>query len=101
MVEVKQIDLPVNMQRVSRDKRRRKGSGAKVINAEGEYQASARLAEAALILAKEPTALQLRFLQTLVEVSAEKNSSVIFPIPIDLLEHFFGRIGGRKGIDKC
>jgi regulator of protease activity HflC (stomatin/prohibitin superfamily) len=89
MVEVKQIDLPLEMQRaIARQAEAERERRAKVINAEGEYQAASRLAEAAVIIAKEPTALQLRFLQTLVEVSAEKNSTIIFPIPIDLLEPF-------------
>lgn len=89
MVEVKHIDLPTEMQRaIARQAEAERERRAKVINAEGEFQASARLAEAAAIIAKEPIALQLRFLQTLVEVSAEKNSTTIFPIPIDLLEPF-------------
>jgi len=89
MVEVKQIDLPVEMQRaIARQAEAERERRAKVINAEGEFQAAARLAEAAVIIAKEPTALQLRYLQTLVEVSAEKNSTTIFPIPIDLLTPF-------------
>jgi regulator of protease activity HflC (stomatin/prohibitin superfamily) len=89
LVEVKQIDLPQEMQRaIMRQAEAERERRAKVINAEGEYQASTRLAEAATILAKEPTALQLRFLQTLVEVAAEKNSTTIFPVPIDLLEPF-------------
>jgi regulator of protease activity HflC (stomatin/prohibitin superfamily) len=92
MVEVKHIDLPVEMQRaIARQAEAERERRAKVINAEGEYQASARLTEAAVIMAKEPTALQLRFLQTLVEVSAEKNSTTIFPVPIDLLEPFLKR----------
>ncbi len=89
MVEVKQIDLPVEMQRaIARQAEAERERRAKVINAEGEFQAAARLAEAAEIIAKEPTALQLRFLQTLVEVAAEKNSTTIFPVPIDLLTPF-------------
>jgi len=89
MVEVKQIDLPVEMQRaIARQAEAERERRAKVINAEGEFQAAARLAEAAVIIAKEPTALQLRYLQTLVEVSAEKNSTLIFPVPIDLLTPF-------------
>ncbi len=89
MVEVKQIDLPLEMQRaIARQAEAERERRAKVINAEGEYQAATRLAEAAVIIAKEPTALQLRYLQTLVEVAAEKNSTTIFPIPIDLLEPF-------------
>lgn len=89
MVEVKHIDLPTEMQRaIARQAEAERERRAKVINAEGEYQAAARLSEAAVIIAKEPTALQLRYLQTLVEVAAEKNSTTIFPIPIDLLEPF-------------
>jgi regulator of protease activity HflC (stomatin/prohibitin superfamily) len=96
MVEVKQIDLPLEMQRaIARQAEAERERRAKVINAEGEYQAATRLAEAAVIIAKEPTALQLRFLQTLVEVSAEKNSTILFPIPIDLLEPFMRK---NKGV---
>ncbi len=93
MVEVKHIDLPSEMQRaIARQAEAERERRAKVINAEGEYQAAARLSEAATIIAKEPTALQLRFLQTLVEVAAEKNSTTIFPVPIDLLEPFVKRM---------
>lgn len=92
MVEVKHIDLPSEMQRaIARQAEAERERRAKVINAEGEYQAAARLSEAAMIIAKEPTALQLRYLQTLVEIAAEKNSTTIFPIPIDLLEPFIKR----------
>jgi regulator of protease activity HflC (stomatin/prohibitin superfamily) len=96
MVEVKQIDLPLEMQRaIARQAEAERERRAKVINAEGEYQAATRLAEAAVIIAKEPTALQLRYLQTLVEVAAEKNSTTIFPIPIDLLEPFVRKHKGE------
>ncbi len=89
MVEVKHIDLPTEMQRaIARQAEAERERRAKIINAEGEFQAAAKLSEAAAIIAKEPTALQLRFLQTLVEVAAEKNSTTIFPVPIDLLEPF-------------
>lgn len=88
-VEVKHIDLPTEMQRaMAKQAEAERERRAKVIAAEGEYQAAQRLSDAAVIIAKEPTALQLRYLQTLVEVSAEKNSTTIFPIPIDLLEPF-------------
>jgi len=79
-VEVKHIDLPQEMQR--RERR------AKVINAEGEFQAAGRLAEAATIIREHPMALQLRYLQTLREISAEGNSTTLFPIPIDLFTPF-------------
>lgn len=92
MVEVKHIDLPAEMQRaIARQAEAERERRAKVINAEGEFQAAARLKEAADIIAQQPTALQLRFLQTLVEVAAEKNSTTIFPVPIDLLEPFLKR----------
>ncbi|MBW2221357.1 MAG: slipin family protein, partial [Deltaproteobacteria bacterium] len=60
-----------------------------VIHAEGEFQASAKLSEAAAVISKDPTALQLRYLQTLAEIATEKNSTILFPIPIDLFKHFF------------
>jgi regulator of protease activity HflC (stomatin/prohibitin superfamily) len=97
MVEVKHIDLPAEMQRaIARQAEAERERRAKVINAEGEYQAAARLREAADIIAQEPIALQLRFLQTLVEVAAEKNSTTIFPVPIDLVEPFLKRAKGRE-----
>jgi regulator of protease activity HflC (stomatin/prohibitin superfamily) len=97
MVEVKHIDLPAEMQRaIARQAEAERERRAKVINAEGEYQAAARLKEAADIIAQEPIALQLRFLQTLVEVAAEKNSTTIFPVPIDLVEPFLKRGKGRR-----
>ncbi len=89
MVEVKHIDLPSEMQRaLARQAEAERERRAKVIAAEGEFQAAGRLSEAAAIIAAEPTALQLRYLQTLVEVSAEKNSTLIFPLPIDLISAF-------------
>ncbi len=88
-VEVKHIDLPPEMQRaMAKQAEAERERRAKVIHADGEFQASAKLAEAAVIIAKEPTALQLRYLQTLSEISSEKNSTIIFPIPIDLFKAF-------------
>ena len=88
-VEVKHIDLPQDMQRaMARQAEAERERRAKVINAEGEHQAAARLAEAASIIAEHPMALQLRYLQTLREVSAENNSTTLFPIPIDLFRPF-------------
>jgi regulator of protease activity HflC (stomatin/prohibitin superfamily) len=88
-VEVKHVDLPQEMQRaMARQAEAERERRAKIINAEGEFQAAARLAEAAEIIAVHPQALQLRFLQTLVEVAAENNSTILFPIPIDLLTPF-------------
>jgi regulator of protease activity HflC (stomatin/prohibitin superfamily) len=88
-VEVKHVDLPQEMQRVmARQAEAERERRAKVINAEGEFQAATRLAEAAAIIAVHPQALQLRFLQTLTEVASENNSTILFPLPIDLLTPF-------------
>ncbi|MDZ4186221.1 MAG: slipin family protein [Desulfuromonadales bacterium] len=88
-VEVKNIDLPQEMQRaIAKQAEAERERRAKVIYAEGELQASVKLAEAARILAVEPISLQLRYLQTLTEISAEKNSTTIFPVPIDLISMF-------------
>jgi SPFH domain / Band 7 family len=85
-VAIKFIDLPEEMRRVmAHQAEAERERRAKVIAAEGEYQAAQRLADAAAIMAKEPIALQLRFLQTLVEVASENNSTTIFPVPIDIL----------------
>ncbi|MFA3782320.1 slipin family protein [Melioribacteraceae bacterium 4301-Me] len=89
LVEVKNVDLPVEMQRaIARQAEAERERRAKVIHAEGEYQASQRLADASNIISSSPYALQLRFLQTLTEVAAEKNSTTIFPVPIDLFKPF-------------
>ena len=88
-VEVKNVDLPQEMQRaIARQAEAERERRAKVINAEGEYQAAARLAEAAAVIAKEPAAIQLRYLQTLAEIATENNSTTIFPVPIDFLRTF-------------
>ena len=89
LVELKHIDLPQEMQRaMAKQAEAERERRAKVIHAEGEFQASQKLADAAEIIAKHPMALHLRFLQSLVEVSAEKNSTIIFPVPIDMLATF-------------
>ena len=88
-VEVKNVDLPQEMQRaIARQAEAERERRAKVINAEGEYQAASRLAEAAAIIGREPAALQLRYLQTLAEIATENNSTTIFPVPIDFLAAF-------------
>jgi regulator of protease activity HflC (stomatin/prohibitin superfamily) len=88
-VEVKHIDLPQEMQRaMARQAEAERDRRAKVINAEGEFQASARLTEAAAIMGEHPIAIQLRFLQTLVEVASEHSSTIVLPIPVDLLSPF-------------
>ena len=88
-VEVKHIDLPPEMQRaMAKQAEAERERRAKVIHADGEFQASTKLAEAATIISRDPTALQLRYLQTLSEISSEKNSTILFPIPIDLFKAF-------------
>ncbi len=88
-VEVKHIDLPVEMQRaMARQAEAERERRAKVIHAEGEFQASQKLADAAKVIEPHPISLQLRYLQTLTEVASEKNSTTIFPVPIDLIAPF-------------
>ena len=88
-VEVKNVDLPQEMQRaIARQAEAERERRAKVIHAEGEFEASRRLADAADVIGRNPVALQLRYLQTLVEIAAEKNSTTIFPIPIDTIAPF-------------
>jgi len=88
-VEVKQIDLPQEMQRaMAKQAEAERERRSKVIAAEGEFHASQRLADAAKVLAEQPSALTLRYLQTLREIATEKNSTTIFPVPIDLLRPF-------------
>lgn len=92
-VEVKQIDLPQEMQRaMAKQAEAERERRSKIIAAEGEFQASQRLADAAKILAGEPSALTLRYLQTLREIATEKNSTTIFPVPIDLLKPFLNHV---------
>jgi len=88
-VEVKNVDLPQEMQRaIAKQAEAERERRAKVIHAEGEFQAAQKLSEAAEVIARNPIALQLRYLQTLVEVAAEKNSTTIFPVPIDIIAPF-------------
>ncbi len=89
-VEVKNVDLPAEMLRaIARQAEAERERRAKIIHAEGEFQASQKLADAAHIIATAPSAMQLRFLQTLTEIATEKNSTIIFPVPIDLIKPFF------------
>ena len=95
-VEVKNVDLPHEMQRaIARQAEAERERRAKVIHAEGEYEASQRLADAADVISRNPAALQLRYLQTLVEIAADKNSTIIFPIPIDTLAPFLKNWGNK------
>lgn len=96
-VEVKNVDLPQEMQRaIARQAEAERERRAKVIHAEGEFEASQRLADAADVISRNPAALQLRYLQTLVEVAAEKNSTTIFPIPIDTIAPFLKAWGKKE-----
>jgi len=95
-VELKHIDLPQEMQRaMARQAEAERERRAKVINAEGEFQAAAKLAEASVIIEEHPTALQLRYLQTMNEMSTESNSTVIFPIPMELFKPFLNLMKPR------
>src|SRR5579864_5420127 len=95
-VEVKQVDIPENMQRaIGRQAEAERERRAKVIHASGEFEASAKLAEAAAVLQREPAAIQLRYLQTLTEIGVEKNTTIIFPLPIDVLGAWMKSLGGQ------
>ncbi|HET7573204.1 MAG TPA: slipin family protein [Gaiellaceae bacterium] len=92
IVEVKDVEIPGGMQRaMARQAEAERERRAKIINAEGEFQASERLKDAALVIEDHPIALQLRYLQTLLEIGGSNSSTIIFPAPIDLLEPFLGR----------
>jgi len=97
-VEIKDVELPETMRRsMAAQAEAERERRAKIIHAEGEFQASEKLADAAVIIAKEPVTLQLRYLQTLTEIATEKNSTLIFPIPIDLISMFMNNKGGKSG----
>jgi regulator of protease activity HflC (stomatin/prohibitin superfamily) len=99
LVEIKDVDLPTEMQRaMARQAEAERERRAKIINAEGEYQASERLAQAAEVIARHPIAYQLRYLQTVTEVSAEQNSTLVVPIPIELLKPFQAAFGGDASV---
>ncbi len=98
VVEVKHVDLPQDMQRaMSKQAEAERERRAKVINAEGEFQAAERLGQAAAVLAQNPIAVQLRFLQTMREVASERNTTTFFPIPIELFGPLLGRAAGGAG----
>ena len=97
MVEVKHVDLPTEMQRaMAKQAEAEREKRAKIIHAEGEYMASEKLAAAGKVLSKEPVTIQLRFLQTLTEIATEQNSTIIFPLPIDILKGLMGRTSSEK-----
>jgi regulator of protease activity HflC (stomatin/prohibitin superfamily) len=99
-VEVRDVELPQSMQRaMARQAEAEREKRAKIIHAEGEYSASQQLANAAQVIGSQPATLQLRYLQTLTEIAAEKNSTIIFPVPIDLLQAFIGALASPGGHD--
>lgn len=96
-VEVKQVDIPDNMQRaIARQAEAERERRAKVIAADGEFQASAKLSEAAEVLEKQPVSVQLRYLQTLAQIGTEKNTTVVFPVPMDLVTYWMQRPEQKK-----
>jgi len=91
-VEVKHVDLPADMQRaMARQAEAERERRAKIIHAEGELQASEKLAQAAQVIATAPEAMTLRYLQTLTEIASEKNSTIVFPLPIDFIRQLVGK----------
>ena len=96
-MEIKGVDLPDNMQRaMARQAEAEREKRAKIIHAQGEFEASRMLADAAATIATQPVALQLRYLQTLTEIGVEKNTSIIFPLPIDIVDYFIKAREGKQ-----
>jgi regulator of protease activity HflC (stomatin/prohibitin superfamily) len=97
-VEIKDVEIPEQMQRaIARQAEAERERRAKIINSEGEYQAAQKLTDAADIISTNPASLQLRYLQTLLEIGSNQNTTVVFPLPMDMLEPFIGRsVGGAK-----
>lgn len=97
LVEIKGVDLPENMQRaMARQAEAEREKRAKIIHAQGEFEASQRLADAAAVIGSQPVAVQLRYLQTLTEIGMEKNTTIVFPLPVDIVEYFFKSRGEGK-----
>ena len=96
-VEVKQVDIPEQMQRaIARQAEAERERRAKVIHADGEFEASQKLADAAKVLETQKSAIQLRYLQTLTEIGVEKNTTIVFPLPIDIINSWVESLGGAK-----
>src|SRR6267142_1296125 len=96
-VEVKQVDIPEQMQRaIAKQAEAERERRAKIIHAEGEFEASQKLADAAKVLATQPSAIQLRYLQTLTEIGVEKNTTIVFPLPIDIINQWTRNLGGPQ-----
>jgi regulator of protease activity HflC (stomatin/prohibitin superfamily) len=101
IVEVKDVELPDTMKRaMARQAEAEREKRAKIIHAEGEFSAAQQLQDAAAVIAKEPAAIQLRYLQTLTEIAVEKNSTIIFPIPIEFLKAFAGLLNQQEGAEE-
>lgn len=99
VVEIKDVEIPEAMQRaMARQAEAERERRAKIINSEGEFQAAEKLADAATILGREPSALQLRYLQTLLEIGSEQNSTIVFPLPMDMIKPFLERGGTLEGL---
>lgn len=97
LVELKHIDLPQEMQRaMARQAEAERERRAKIISAEGEFQASKKLSDAAAVIEQHPVAIQLRYMQTLVEISADKNSTIVFPLPVEMLSGIIENLGKKK-----
>jgi regulator of protease activity HflC (stomatin/prohibitin superfamily) len=96
-VEVKQVDIPEQMQRaIAKQAEAERERRAKIIHADGEYEASSKLAEAAKVLETQPSSIQLRYLQTLTEIGVEKNTTIVFPLPIDIINSWMQALGGSR-----
>ena len=94
IVEVKDVELPDSMKRaMARQAEAEREKRAKIIHAQGEFEASKQLTAAAEVISHEPAAIQLRYLQTLTEIAAEKNSTIVFPVPLELMKAFSGVLG--------
>ncbi|HEX3118039.1 MAG TPA: slipin family protein [Candidatus Acidoferrum sp.] len=96
-VEVKQVDIPEQMQRaIAKQAEAERERRAKVIHADGEFEASQKLADAAKVLETQPSSIQLRYLQTLTEIGVEKNTTIVFPLPIDIISSWMKALGGSR-----
>jgi regulator of protease activity HflC (stomatin/prohibitin superfamily) len=100
-VEIKDVEIPDDMQRaIARQAEAERERRAKIINAEGEFQAAAKLGDAADVISRNPVTIQLRYLQTLLEIGGERNSTVVFPLPIDLIGPLLDAVKDRGGGDR-
>jgi hypothetical protein len=101
-VEIKDVEIPEQMQRaMARQAEAERERRAKIINSEGEFQAAQKLTDAADIISTNPASLQLRYLQTLLEIGSNQNTTVVFPLPMDVIEPFLGRADHNRGGSKA